>query len=654
MPSSGDLRARLTRHADLALAALVVGAVGMMIVPLPSFLLDLMISLNLAVAVTLLLIAIYVSDALKIATFPTLLLLTTLFRLALEVSATRLILLRADAGAVIHAFGAFVVSGNLIVGAVIFVILTLIQFVVISRGAERVAEVAARFALDALPGRQLSIDAELRAGHIDAAEARRRRAALARESQLFGAMDGAMKFVKGDAVAGVVILAVNIVGGLAIGVLQRGMDLSRAARTYALLTIGEGLVTQIPALVISIGAGVVVTRVASEDEGGHLGRDIGREVLAQPRALAVTAALLALLALVPGLPAPPFLLLAALLGLVAWRLLASARVTTPDARAAESGRAAASALPAPRRTPIEIALAPGLAAELDARADGGGGFAEVAIAGARARLFADTGLALPPVQVRLADASDALPARGYRIALNEIPLARGQLAAGAPDAAGEITGHLLTLLRRRGHELVGIEETQALLAALERSHPALVREVIPKLVSPALLAELLRRLADEGITLRQLPEILGALAEAAPATRDPAALAERARAALRRAITFAHAGEAGVLAAIALDPLVEDTLRDAMRGGGAGVAAGGEGHLALAPEASRDILAGVGRALSAAPAGGPRPVIVTAADLRRHVRRLIEVEHPDLAVLSWAELTPETRIEAFASVSVGG
>ncbi|HET6147290.1 MAG TPA: flagellar biosynthesis protein FlhA [Polyangia bacterium] len=654
-PSPRDLRARLTRHADLVLAAMVVGAVAMMIVPLPPFLLDLLISLNLAVAVTLLLIAIYVSDALKIATFPTLLLLTTLFRLALEVSATRLILLRADAGTVIHAFGSFVVSGNLIVGAVIFLILTLIQFIVISKGAERVAEVAARFTLDAMPGKQLSIDAELRAGHIDAAEARRRRAALARESQLFGAMDGAMKFVKGDAVAGIVVLAVSIIGGLAIGVLQRGMDLSHALRTYALLTIGEGLVAQIPALVISIGAGVVVTRVASEDEGGHLGRDIGREVLAHPRALAVAAGLLGLLALTPGLPAPPFLLLAAVLGLLAWRLLATARATPIDV--AESGSEASSrrdgggALPAPRRTPVEITLAPDLAAELEVSAGGGGRFAEQAIAGARARLFAETGLALPPVQIRVAGAADSLPARGYRIALNEIPLLRAAVAAGAP-AASQITDQLLALLRRRGHELVGIQETQALLVALERSHPALVREVVPRLVSPALLADVLRRLAAEGVSLRQLPEILGALAEAAPATRDAAALAERARAALRRAITFAHAGEAGVLAAIALDPLVEDTLRDAIRGGDGAGGGGNDSHLALAPEASRDILAGVGRALSAAPAGGPRPVIVTAVDLRRHVRRLIEVEHPDLAVLSWAELAPETRVDAFASVSV--
>ena len=295
---TGDVRTLLARHSDLALAGLVIAIVGMMIVPLPTPLLDLLISVNIATGVVLLLVAIYVSDALKIATFPTLLLLTTLFRLALEVSATRLILLHADGGEVIRAFGNFVVAGNLVVGAVIFLILTMIQFIVISKGSERVAEVAARFTLDAMPGKQMSIDAELRAGHIGHDEARRRRAALARESQLFGSMDGAMKFVKGDAIAGIVVLAVNIIGGLIIGIVQRGMDAGVAARTYTVLTIGEGLVAQIPALIISTSAGIIVTRVASEEEGGHLGRDIGMQVMAQPKAIAIAAGLLTLLAIV--------------------------------------------------------------------------------------------------------------------------------------------------------------------------------------------------------------------------------------------------------------------------------------------------------------------------------------------------------------------
>ena len=267
MLQQGDVGAFLRRYSDIALAGVVVLIVAMMIIPLPTWILDLLIAANMSVAVILLLVAIYVSDALKIATFPTMLLITTLFRLALEVSATRLILLKADAGHVIHAFGNFVVAGNLVVGAVIFFILTIIQFIVISKGSERVAEVGARFTLDAMPGKQMSIDAELRAGHIDHNEARRRRAALARESQFFGSMDGAMKFVKGDAIAGIIVLLTNIVGGLIIGIVQKGMDAGDAAKTYTILTIGDGLVAQIPALIISTAAGIIVTRVASRGGG---------------------------------------------------------------------------------------------------------------------------------------------------------------------------------------------------------------------------------------------------------------------------------------------------------------------------------------------------------------------------------------------------
>ena len=336
---TGDVRALFARYSDIALAVLLAVIVGMMIVPLPTFVLDLFVTLNIAAAVSLLLIAIYVSEALRIATFPSLLLITTLFRLAIEVSATRLILLRANAGQVIYAFGNFVVAGNLVVGAVVFFILTMIQFIVISKGSERVAEVGARFTLDAMPGKQMSIDAELRGGHIDHAEARRRRALLTRESQFFGSMDGAMKFVKGDAIAGIIVLITNIVGGLVIGIVQRGMDPATAIKTYTLLTIGAGLVSQIPALVISTAAGIIVTRVSSEEEGGHLGQDIGRQILAQPKALAIAAALLGLLAIVPGLPTAPFAVLAGLLGLVAYRIIRWDRLVAGRARSSNTSAA---------------------------------------------------------------------------------------------------------------------------------------------------------------------------------------------------------------------------------------------------------------------------------------------------------------------------
>jgi type III secretion protein V len=626
---TGDVRALLSRHADLALAALVVAIVGMMIVPLPTPVLDLLISINLAAAVTLLLVALYVGDALKIATFPTLLLLTTLFRLAIEVSATRLILLRADGGAVIRAFGSFVVAGNLVVGAVIFVILTIIQFIVISKGAERVAEVAARFTLDAMPGKQMSIDAELRAGHIDHAEARRRRAALARESQLYGSMDGAMKFVKGDAVAGIVVLAVNIVGGLIIGVVQRGLDLPAAARTYTVLTIGEGLVAQIPALVISTAAGIIVTRVASEEEGGHLGRDIGLQLMAHPKAIAIAAGLLAVLALVPGLPAAPFLLLAAVMGGVAWRLLRAG----PPAPAAAPPAAAEPLVPL--LTPIAVEVS----AELGSRLEG---FSTEVVPRLRQTLFAELGQPLPAVRLRAG--GTGLTGGAYVIRLNEVPLARGELPRETWDGAGaQLSDRILALLRRYGHELFGLEEAQGLLDALERSHPALVREVVPKLVSPVLFTDIARRLLEEAISLRNMRDVLGALAEWAPHERDPVVLTEHVRAALRRAITHRHAGDDGTLAAYLLDPLIEDAVRDAIHKTASG------SYLALEPQLSQDIVAAVGKAIGPRAAGA---VLLTSAEIRRYVRRLIETEHPDLPVLSFQELSPEAQIRPIGRISV--
>ena len=688
---AGDVRGLFARYSDIALAVLVAVIVGMMIVPLPTFVLDLFVTLNIAAAVSLLLVAIYVSEALRIATFPSLLLITTLFRLAIEVSATRLILLKANAGQVIHAFGNFVVAGNLVVGAVVFFILTMIQFIVISKGSERVAEVGARFTLDAMPGKQMSIDAELRAGHIDHAEASRRRALLGRESQFFGSMDGAMKFVKGDAIAGIVVLLTNIVGGLVIGIFQKGMEPAAAAKTYTLLTIGAGLVSQIPALVISTAAGIVVTRVSSEEEGGHLGKDIGRQILAQPKALAIAAVLLGLLAIVPGLPAAPFAMLAGLLGLVAYRIIKTDRLVAGGARSTISSATSpelhvdGAEIPAPLLLPVAIDLSSALSQSL-LPPGGPNRMERDLLPAARERFFSETGIVMPAVSLRPNLAG--LAAGAYVLRLQEVPVARGEVVPGGglaldtvdhlralgiaaqpathpegrPAAwipAGELAAarlrgvltlapeeviviHLLQVLRRHGHELVGIQETQSLLDRLGRTHPALVREVVPKVVSPALLTEILRRLAAEAISLRSLREILGALAERAPADSDPVILTEHARAALRRQITFAYAGSSGVLSAYFLDPMIEDTVREAIQH-----TAGGS-TLALEPELSSDIVKAVGRAV----ADNSAPVIVTAADIRCHVRRLLETEYPKIAVLSYQEIEPDVKLQPLGRITV--
>src|SRR5450432_2092609 len=401
--------------ADAVLAGLVIAVVGLMVVPLPTWLLDLLISANLAASIAILLVVLYVPDAISIATFPTLLLITTLFRLALNVSSTRLILLQANAGEVIRSFGQFVVRGNYVVGAVVFLILTIIQFIVIAKGSERVAEVSARFVLDAMPGKQMAIDAEARSGAIDGNEARQRRRLLARESQFYGAMDGAMKFVKGDVIASVIITFINILGGLAIGVGQRGLEVEMALKRYGLLTIGDGLVTQIPALVLSTGAGILVTRVASEDPDTSLGSELARQILGIPKALQVAGLFVLGLALVPGLPTVPFLILGAVLLLVARARTQQIHLETQRAAAEPTRREQAGARRGPVFLPLVVPWSIDLSADLaplpedETRGD------QIVRSGVfgttqkiRERIFADLGVPLPAARVRM---SDALPER---------------------------------------------------------------------------------------------------------------------------------------------------------------------------------------------------------------------------------------------------
>ncbi len=398
--------------ADIALAALVVLVVGLMIVPLPTWILDLLISANLSAAIAILLVVLYVPDAIGIATFPTLLLLTTLFRLALNVASTRLILLQANAGEVIRAFGTFVVRGNYVVGAVVFLVLTIIQFVVIAKGSERVAEVGARFVLDAMPGKQMAVDAELRSGAIDGNEARRRRRLLQRESQFYGAMDGAMKFVKGDVIASIVIVIVNLLGGLAIGTAMKGMPVALALKRYGLLTIGDGLVTQIPALVLSTAAGVLVTRVASEEADTPLGDELARQLLGVPKALQVAGVFVGGLAIVPGLPTFPFLAIGAALLLVG---RARAR-----AKSVEDHRAATEPTPKdrgrigsrePTFVPLVVPWALEVSADLEAMLDADPNGLRAMAVRLREQVFAELGVPLPAPRVRLRLESRRAPGR---------------------------------------------------------------------------------------------------------------------------------------------------------------------------------------------------------------------------------------------------
>jgi type III secretion protein V len=630
--------------ADVALAALVIAALCLMIVPLPTWTLDLLISANLSGAVAILLVVLYVPEAIGIATFPTLLLLTTLFRLALNVASTRLILLQANAGEVIKAFGTLVVRGNYVVGAVVFLVLTTIQFIVIAKGSERVAEVGARFALDAMPGKQMAIDAELRSGSIDGNEARRRRRLLQRESQFYGAMDGAMKFVKGDVVASIVIVVVNALGGLAIGVAMRGMPVGDALRRYGLLTIGDGLVTQIPALVLSTAAGILVTRVASEEADTPLGEELARQLLGVPRALQVAGAFVLLLAVVPGLPTVPFLVMGIALLLVG---RARARATWVEQQRAatepspvDRGRAGARE-PAflPLVVPWSLEISEDLEPLLSAAPEGLRGMT----IGLREQLFADLGVPLPSPRVSVR--SD-LRARSISVSLHEVPALVLQVPEALADAdiVPWVREPTLRILRARAADFLGMADVQRLLDELERFAPATVRNVVPKPIGLVLLTDVLRRLVEEGLSVRDLRAVLEAVSSVAATEKDPLNLAEYVRSQARRAITFRLTAGRGQLDVILLDPILEETVRRAI------TRTAGGAFLTLAPQAARDVIASMRKAVAeaSARATGQASVVLTQPDIRRFVRKLVESELPDIWIVSFAELLPEVSLKPIA------
>jgi type III secretion protein V len=639
--------------ADLVLALLVVSVVAMMIVPLPTWLLDVLIAANLSGAVAILLVVLYVPDALAIATFPTLLLLTTLYRLGLNVASSRLILLQANAGDVIRAFGSFVVRGNYVVGGVVFLILTVIQFIVIAKGGERVAEVGARFVLDAMPGKQMAIDAELRSGSIDGNEARRRRRALSRESQFYGSMDGAMKFVKGDVIASLIITVINILGGLAIGVLQRGMGVTDALKRYGLLTIGDGLVSQIPALILSTAAAVLVTRTASEEADTPLGEELARQLFGTPKALRVAAAFIFALAVVPGLPAAPFLVLGTALFLTA--RARSQQIEHEERRArtdpvAAAPRAQKGPSFVPMVVPWMLEVGPELEPLLDdtsaANAPDGLRSAMLAL---RERLFAELGVALPAPRVRV---NPNLSGRRALLSLHEVPARLVEVPPETEDGAihAFVADQALELLRARAFDFLGLAEVQRLLDELEQIAPATVRNVVPKPVSLTLLVDVLRRLVEERISVRDLRAILEALATVAAFEKDPLNLTEFVRAQLRRPITFHLTHGAAHLGVHLLDPSIEDTIRRAVTRTPSGA------FLTLAPAASRDVIAAVRRAVKegSADAPGGAPVVLTQPDIRRFVRKLLEAELPDLTVVSFAELLPEVSLRPLAKAHLAG
>ncbi|MBE3590226.1 MAG: flagellar biosynthesis protein FlhA [Firmicutes bacterium] len=666
--------ARRFGASDLVLAGAVVVVVLMMVIPLPAGILSLLISLNIAVALAILLATTYLTDPLELSVFPSLLLITTLYRLALNVSSTRLILLYGDAGEVVRKFGEFVVGGNPVVGFVVFLILVLIQFLVITRGAERVAEVAARFTLDAMPGKQMAIDADLNAGLIDDREARRRRREIEREADFYGAMDGASKFVKGDAIAALVIIAINVVGGFAVGMWQHGLSWNEALLKYTLLTVGEGISAQIPALLISTATGIVVTRAASAD---NLGEEMRAQVLTRRRPLAIAALTLGLLGLVPGLPKLPFFILAAVLGFAAWRMREEAAAPAP-------GEAEAPAAPAPTTPeqaaamvavdPMEVELGYSL---LPLAEGDHGGELMARIGAIRRQVATDLGLVLPLVRVRdnvqLAPQEYAVKVRGVAVGRGELYLDRflaidpggvqdefpgiptREPAFGLPamwirgedrdraeaagytvvDPASVLATHLMEIVRRHAADLLTRQEVKAMLDVLRERSPAVVDEIVPGVLPLGTVHRVLQNLLRERVPIRDLVTILETLADAGQATKDADALTEAVRAALARQISAALPVEGGYLPVVALAPEVEDELARAAAAGAA-----------VDAQRLQEIRRKAHDAIQRVRAEGLRPVVLCSPGVRLAFRRLIERQHADVQVLAYHELAGDIPVKA--------
>ncbi|MBI4852823.1 MAG: type III secretion system export apparatus subunit SctV [Acidobacteria bacterium] len=694
---AGNVAGVITQYSDIVMAILVLMILTLMILPVPTFVLSFLLVANLTLAFAILMVSIYISEPTQLASYPTILLLTTLFRLGLSIAATRLILLQGDAGAVIETFGKFVVGGNIVVGGVVFLIITIVNFLVITKGSERVSEVAARFTLDAMPGKQMSIDADLRAGAFDMTEARRRRNALARESQLHGSMDGAMKFVKGDAIAGIIITLINIIGGLTIGVLMRGMEMSRAVKVYTILTIGDGLVAQVPSLLIAVSAGIVTTRVATEDSTSNIGKDISQQILAQPKAVGIAAAILAVFGITFFFVHPstsiPFFIMAFLAGGIAYSTLKSGVPVIGEAgeggKDKEDNKQKQSRDPQISLTvPIAVEVSKDLTPLIDLNQEGK--FLSDLVPKMRQLLYQELGVIFPGVQVT---GNAPVPENSYLFRLKEVPVEVGKIvpghilvndgsenirvyglkgidiknpATGKPAAwvpmeqreqaknAGLVVWepqevillHLTGFLKRYANEFIGIQEIQNTLSVLSRAIPNLVQETVPKVISIYQLTEVLQRLVQEEMSIRDMKSILQSLSEWGRVEKDTIMLTEYVRSSLKRYISFRYTGGNPILFVYVLDPEIEDAIRGAIRRTSSGT------YIALDPAITQDILAAFRREIGNLPPTAQQPVIVTDQEIRRFVRRIAELEFRTLAVLSYQELAPELSIQPLARISL--
>ena len=687
MTTGGNAFLDSAKSSSAMIAMGVIAILMVMIIPIPSFLLDVLLSFSLAISIIILLMSMYVLKPLQFSVFPSILLMVTLLRLSLNVASTRLILLHGSegtlaAGHVIQAFGTFVVGGNYVVGLVVFMVLVLINFVVITKGATRVAEVSARFTLDAMPGKQMSIDADLNAGLISDTDARRRRAEIEQESNFYGAMDGASKFVRGDAVAGILIVLINIIGGLIIGVLQMGMPVVQAAQNYTLLTVGDGLVTQVPALIVSTAAGLLVTRTAASTE---LGDEVKSQVFTQPRAIATAAILLFAFALIPGMPKISFLLVSAIIGFAAWRVVKSiARQKVEEETLEKEAPAAAETVDviAPLDAMgLEVGYA--LIPMVDAAQSG-----ELLqrIKTLRRQLATEMGFIMPAIHIR--DNLKLKPDE-YNVLLKGVEVAHGSVmmghhlvisaddrdlrikgiptkepAFGLPavwvtdrdkdammakghvvvDPATVITTHLTELTKTYADELMGRQEVQSLVDNLEQLYPRVIKELVPKIVPINLLHRVLQRLLRERISIRDLLTIIETMGEYVAMTKNADILTGYVRQALGRAITKQYQDRDGNITVMIMSPDIEDKINRSISH------TEHESFVSPDPNLVKKMVTSLQKMINTFSASGMQPIVLCSPNTRIHFRKILEKFYPNLVILAHNEIAREANVKSLGMV----
>lgn len=684
-------KAMIKKNSDITVAIAVIMVVLLMIIPVPKQLLDVLISMNLSIGLIILLTTMFTKEVLELSVFPTLLLITTLFRLALNISSTRLILGQADAGQVIHAFGNVVVGGNYVIGFILFIIIIIVQFVVITNGAGRVAEVAARFTLDAMPGKQMSIDADLNAGIINDDEARIRRRKLQQEADFYGSMDGASKFVKGDAIAGVVIVVINILAGVVIGILFHGLSAIDSLKTYALLTVGDGLVSQIPALLISTASGIIVTRSASEST---LGEELTKQMTAYPKVLGIASGILLLLGIVPGMPHSVFIVMSAVCGLSAFLIIRDKRVPITEGLGpmsmdteikAPEAREPENVLNLLNVEPLEIEIGYGLIPLADISS---GGDLLDRIAGVRRQCAVEMGIIVQPIRIR---DNLQLATNEYCIKIKSTVAAKGEIMCNhylAIDASGEgipidgiktveptfglpavwipdskkeeaeimgitvvdpttvLVTHLTEIIKQYAHELLGRQEVKMLIDNIKENYSAVVEELIPNLLSIGDVQKVLQNLLKERVPVRDLVTILESLADNAQNTKDIELLTEYVRFSMGRSICRGLVDENNSIRVLTLHPNIEQSIGDNIQKSFQG------SYPALDPDTTKKIFEGVKYNIETSDFTNSPPVILCSPRIRPAFRKLTEIVFPNLTVLSMNEIPTDVQIETVGMVNI--